>query len=81
MALVEVPLPVLGEDGPEEATVSFFAVEEGAAVKKDDKLAEVLTDKATFEVVIPADGTVKEIRVQEDETVRVGQVLVIIEVA
>ena len=75
MALVEVQLPTLGEDGPDEATISFFLVAEGTAIKKDDKLVELLTDKATFDVVSPADGTLKEIRVQEDDLVKVGQVL------
>ena len=81
MADVEVRLPDLGEDGPEEATVSFFMVGEGDEVKKDADLAELLTDKATFNVVSPANGKVKQILVEEEQRVKVGQVLAIIEVA
>jgi pyruvate/2-oxoglutarate dehydrogenase complex dihydrolipoamide acyltransferase (E2) component len=83
MAEKEVCLPPLGDDddAPEEAKVSFFYFEEGSAVKKDDDLAEFLTDKATFDLPCPADGTLKKILVQEEETVKVGQVVAIIEVA
>ena len=83
MSEQEVRLPALGDDddAPEEAKVSFFYFEEGSAVKKDDDLAELLTDKATFDLPCPADGTLKKILVQEEETVKVGQVLAIIEVA
>jgi len=81
MAEVEVRLPTLGEDGPEEATISFFKVGEGDAVKKDDDLVEVLTDKATFNIPSPADGKVSRILVEEDESIKVGQVLAVIEVA
>jgi len=79
MPLVEVRLPDLGEDGPDEATLSYFVFEEGDEVKKDEKLAEVLTDKATFDLVSPADGTLKEIRVEEDEAVKVNQVVAVVE--
>ena len=81
MAEVEVRLPTLGEDGPDEAVISFFMVEEGDDVKKDADLVELLTDKATFNMPSPADGKVKRILVEENEKIKVGQVLAIIEVA
>jgi len=75
----EIKLPILGEEGPDEATIAFFCVEEGDRVSKGQKIAEVLTDKASFDVVSPADGTVKRILAAEDETVKVGRVLAIID--
>ena len=81
MPQVEIRLPELGEDGPEEATISFFMVSEGESVEEEQEVAEVLTDKATFNVVSPANGKVKQIMVEEDACVKVGQVLAIIETA
>ena len=79
MAELEIRVPNMGEDSPDQAKLSFFYVEEGEQVKKDDKLAELLTDKATFDVVSPADGKLKTILVQEDETVQPDQVLAILQ--
>ena len=81
MPQVEICLPELGEDGPDEATISFFMVSEGEGVEEGQEVAEVLTDKATFNVVSPAHGKVKQILVAEDERVEIGQVLAIIETA
>jgi len=79
MPQVEIRLPELGEDAPDEATISFFMVSEGESVEEEQEVAEVLTDKATFNVASPANGTVKQILVEEDARVKVGQVLAIIE--
>jgi len=81
MPQVEIRLPELGEDGPDEATISFFMVSEGESVEEEQEVAEVLTDKATFNVVSPANGKVKQILVKEDARVKVGQVLAIVETA
>jgi len=81
MPQVEICLPELGEDGPAQATISFFMVNEGEGVEEGQEVAEVLTDKATFNVVSPANGKVKKILVAEDERVEIGQVLAIIETA
>ncbi len=80
MAEQKIRVPSLGDDGPDEATVSFFYAAEGEQVKKDEKVAELLTDKATFDVTSPVDGTVKRILAKEDDTVKVGQVLAVIEI-
>jgi len=79
MAEKEIRVPPLGDDGPEEAIVSYVSAEEGEPVRKDQKVAEILTDKATFDITSPVDGFVKRVLVQEDETVKVGQVLAVIE--
>jgi len=79
MADYEVKLPPLGEDAPDEATVSFFFVEVGAQVKEGDDFCEMVTDKATFNVPAPVSGRVKKIVAKEDDLVRVGGTLAILE--
>ena len=79
MPEIEVKLPPLGKDAPDEATVSFFFTGEGDPVKEGDDFCEMFTDKATFTVPSPVNGTLKRILVQENESVQVGQVLAIVE--
>ncbi len=81
MADYEVKLPPLGDDAPDEATLSFFFVEEGAQVKEGDDLCEMVTDKATFNVPCPTTGRVKKIVAEEDALVPVGGLLAILETA
>ena len=50
----------------------------GDSVEADEPLLEVSTDKVDTEIPSPTAGTVLEIRVQEDETVAVGEVLAVI---
>lgn len=76
---VEVKLPELGEDAGKEATVSFWYFQEGAAVKKDEDLVEMVTDKATFNVPAPAAGVLKEVVKLEGEKVPVGGLMAVIE--
>jgi pyruvate/2-oxoglutarate dehydrogenase complex dihydrolipoamide acyltransferase (E2) component len=75
MAEVEVKLPPLGEDAGEEARVSFWYVDVGEEVEKDDDLVQLITDKATFDIPSPAGGKVVERVADEDAEVKVGQVL------
>jgi len=51
----------------------------GDVIKEGDVLCEVETDKATAEVPSIIDGTLKEILVQEGETVPVGQKIAVVE--
>jgi len=75
MAEVDVKLPELGEDAGDEARVSFWYVIEGEEVEEGDDLVQMLTDKATFDVPSPARGKVVKHLVEEDQQVKVGQVL------
>jgi len=75
MAEIEVRLPDLGEDAGTEARVSFWYVSEGERVEEGDDLVQMLTDKATFDVPSPAAGTVLKRVAEEDQEVKVGQVL------
>jgi len=67
--------PDVGE-GITEGLIKKWHVKEGDAVKEDQVLAEVETDKAIVEMPSPVAGTVLRIMVPEDATVRVGQVMV-----
>ena len=76
---VEIVLPPLGDDAPEEAGVSFFYFDLGDQVGKDDDLVEMITDKASFNVSSPESGTLKQILVAEGDKVKVGQTIAILE--
>jgi pyruvate/2-oxoglutarate dehydrogenase complex dihydrolipoamide acyltransferase (E2) component len=75
----EVKLPSLGEDTTEEATVSYWLVEEDEALKKGDDLIEMTTDKAAFSVPSPVSGVLQEKLVDEGDEVSVGDVICIID--
>lgn len=77
---VEVKLPTLGDDAAEEATVSYWLIEEGESVREGDDLVEMTTDKAAFSLPSPESGTLMEKMVEEGEEVSVGDVLCIIEI-
>ena len=81
MSQLEVKLPSLGDDAGEEATVSVFLVEEGDDINEGDDLVEMLTDKASFTVPSPATGKIVKIAVGEDDVVKVGDLLAVMEVA
>jgi 2-oxoisovalerate dehydrogenase E2 component (dihydrolipoyl transacylase) len=67
-------MPQLGESVT-EGTISKWLVQPGQYVKKYDPIAEVMTDKVNAEVPSSYSGTIKELLVQEDETVEVGVVI------
>ena len=71
---MDIVLPFLAE-GVDEATVSFWKVDEGDDVAAEDELVEMFTSKAVFSVPSPAGGMVEEIIVAEGEVVKVGQAL------
>ncbi len=81
MALFEFKLPDLGEDAGDEAIVSFWYAEVGEPVKEKDGVVEMRTDKATFDVPCPVSGKLVEVRARDNDKVKVGGVLGIIEVA
>jgi len=71
---IEIVVPTLGESVT-EATVGKWFKKAGDAVKADEALAELETDKVTLEVNAPAGGIISEIVVKEGETVAVGAIL------
>jgi 2-oxoglutarate dehydrogenase E2 component (dihydrolipoamide succinyltransferase) len=70
----DIVVPALGESVT-EATVGKWFKKAGDAVRADEALAELETDKVTLEVNAPAAGIISEIIVKEGETVAVGAVL------
>ncbi len=75
---VEVVLPDLGE-GIAGGTVVNVLVKPGASVEPEQPLVEVETEKASFPVPSPAEGTIEQVKVQAGDPVKVGQVLLIMQ--
>ena len=71
---VEIKVPAMGESVT-EATVARWFKKEGDAVKRDEPLLELETDKVTVEVPAPADGAIESISVKAGDTVQVGALL------
>src|SRR5471032_3288554 len=71
---IDIKVPAMGESVT-EATVSKWFKKQGDAVKRDEPLLELETDKVTVEVPAPADGSIESISVQEGDTVQVGAIL------
>ena len=78
MARVEVPMPQMGESIA-EGTVSRWLKQVGDAVKRDEPILEISTDKVDAEIPSPAAGVLAEIVVQEGTTVEVGTIVAHIE--
>jgi 2-oxoglutarate dehydrogenase E2 component (dihydrolipoamide succinyltransferase) len=71
---IEIKVPAMGESVT-EATVARWFKKEGEAVKRDEPILELETDKVTVEVPAPADGAIESISVEAGATVQVGTVL------
>jgi 2-oxoglutarate dehydrogenase E2 component (dihydrolipoamide succinyltransferase) len=70
----EIKVPALGESVT-EATVGQWFKKPGEAVKIDEPLVELETDKVTVEVPSPVAGVLSDIMVQQGSTVGIGSVL------
>jgi 2-oxoglutarate dehydrogenase E2 component (dihydrolipoamide succinyltransferase) len=70
----EIRVPTLGESVT-EATIGQWFKKPGDAIKADEPLVELETDKVTVEVPAPASGTLGEIVANEGDTVEVGALL------
>ncbi len=70
----EIRVPTLGES-VSEATIAQWFKKPGDAIKADEPLVELETDKVTVEVPAPASGTLESIVVNEGDTVEVGALL------
>jgi len=75
---IEVKVPVLPESVA-DATIATWHKKPGDAVKRDENLVDLETDKVVLEVPAPADGVLKEIKFDTGATVTSQQVLAIIE--
>src|ERR1700755_2900573 len=72
--MADIMTPALGESVT-EATVAKWSKKAGDAVKKDEILVELETDKVSLEVASPSDGVLSEISAEEGVTVEPGAIL------
>ncbi|MGM9932167.1 dihydrolipoamide acetyltransferase family protein [Pradoshia sp.] len=79
MAIEKMKMPQLGESVT-EGTISNWLVKPGDHVEKYDPIAEVMTDKVNAEVPSSFTGTIKELLIEEGETVPVGELICSIEI-
>ncbi|MEP6693880.1 MAG: dihydrolipoamide acetyltransferase family protein [Chloroflexota bacterium] len=72
--MFELKMPKLGESVT-EGTIGKWLKQPGEKVNKYDLLVEVQTDKVNTEIPSPVAGTLKEVRVEEGQTVPIGTLL------
>ena len=72
MAHIEILLPKMGESVA-EATIIKWLKNEGEAVKADEPIVEIATDKVDSEVPAPQDGILLKRLVNDGDVVKVGQ--------
>jgi 2-oxoisovalerate dehydrogenase E2 component (dihydrolipoyl transacylase) len=74
LAVFELKMPKLGESVT-EGTIGKWLKQPGEKVNKYDLLVEVQTDKVNTEIPSPVAGTLKEVKVDEGQTVPIGTLL------
>ncbi|HKV97059.1 MAG TPA: 2-oxoglutarate dehydrogenase complex dihydrolipoyllysine-residue succinyltransferase [Gammaproteobacteria bacterium] len=75
---IEIKVPALPES-IQDATLVSWHKQPGDAVKRDENLVDIETDKVVLECPAPADGVLKEIRQPNGATVTADQVIGILE--
>lgn len=75
---VEVIMPQMGESIVEGTVVSWLK-KPGDAVKRDEDIFTISTDKVDADIPSPAEGILKEVLVEVGDTVEVGSVVAYIE--
>ncbi|MGH7524906.1 MAG: biotin/lipoyl-containing protein, partial [Gemmatimonadales bacterium] len=78
MARIDVVMPQMGESIT-EGTMSRWMKKVGDAVKRDEPIFEISTDKVDAEIPAPNAGVLAEVIVTEGQTVAVGTVVARIE--
>ncbi len=78
MAQVELIMPKMGESVA-EATIIKWLKEEGETIELEESVLEIATDKVDSEVPSPTEGVLKKKLFGEDDVVKVGEVIAIIE--
>jgi 2-oxoglutarate dehydrogenase E2 component (dihydrolipoamide succinyltransferase) len=74
----EIRVPQLPESVA-DATLVAWHKQPGDPVRRDENLADLETDKVVLEVPAPANGVVRELKVQSGATVTSGQILAVLE--
>lgn len=77
---IDVPVPSMGAT-VSELNVIVVRVQPGERVTKGQRLAELESDKSTFEFESPCDGVIRSIAAQAGQTLSSGQVFCRIETA
>jgi pyruvate dehydrogenase E2 component (dihydrolipoamide acetyltransferase) len=72
---MEFKLPELGEN-VEGGDIINIMVSKGDSVTKEQPLMEIETDKAVIELPAPIDGSIKELHVENGDSIIIGQLLV-----
>ncbi len=78
MASTEIKLPKMGES-ISEATVLNWLKQVGDIVEKDEAILEVATDKVDSEIAATASGVISELKYEENDVVKIGAVIALIE--
>lgn len=76
----EFRLPDIGE-GTVDGEIVAWLIKPGDTVREDQPMFEIMTDKATVEIPAPRKGTIKATFGKAGEIVKVGDVIVVIELA
>jgi 2-oxoglutarate dehydrogenase E2 component (dihydrolipoamide succinyltransferase) len=76
--LIEVKVPQLSESVA-EATLLAWHKKVGEAVKRDENLIDIETDKVVLELPAPADGVLSKIMKTDGGTVKAGEVIATID--
>ena len=74
----EIKVPVLPES-VSDATIATWHKKVGDAVKRDENIVDLETDKVVLEVPSPVDGVIKEIKFKEGDTVTSQQLIAVVE--
>jgi len=75
---IEIRVPTLPESVT-DATVLAWHKKEGEAVRRDENLLDLETDKVVLEVPAPADGVLAEVKAREGQLVEADDVLALLE--
>src|SRR3989454_8332194 len=76
----ELKMPKVGESVT-EGTIGKWLKQPGDRVNKYDLLVEVQTDKVNTEIPSPVAGILKEVKVEEGQTVPIGTLLAVFDTA
>ena len=71
---IEIKVPALGES-VSEASIAKLHKKVGDAVKADELIVELETDKVTLEVNAPSNGVISALNVKEGDNVKVGDLI------
>ena len=74
-----IEVPPLGEQKQTETLLNMWYVEEGQEVRAGDDLAELVTDKAAFNLPVPEDGRIVRLLLKEGAALQPGDRLAEIE--